>query len=817
MSDPAASVDPDASIPSSDEDADVRFALLEMGPTTEPAWLVDAREAIQAAGDRSALNATVGRLQSQRLSEAQRVQIRPILAAQWQLVEAAEAERKAASSRKVTPAHGVAVVAAAAATVAGAAQDAEDVAAYAAAVAQTNGLPAQLVASGSGGVMHTVEAQVGPGPAFEAKPMVARWREIKVAGPYQGQWGAAVEHVRDGVPIQPPAVGDVVIVYRAHGGGAQPKRVAAIVRADAERGYSLCAVSDPPPGARATMTRPRAAQPSTAGMPPGAVPLVAPSAPRPLPFTAAAATRLAWIRGQLGEHAPRLDALIASMPEAELRPWSERLASMGRDDALALTRIRLGPSGAANAAALSGGLLDLDEPNGTLESDLTAIGAEGASNAAVADLGAQSQSNATSTTIQRRGVGFSSWEGYREALRRGGLQSHTREEYIAHVRSHVTAEEVASYPTANVNALPVGAGIVHTPTGPDVFSMTAAQRKEHLRVGKSDAKLTGAALMRRSDVIAGALDAGAGGEFAWEGLGTLKRGKLVEALTALDRADIAPAAKDAAVQLSRAVRSLPSSRYDAHAVESDERPDNVTARHVVIDRDSLPNGSQAIAAGGRAAATVEIALTVDMLDDGTIAYHGDAQLAAKVRADYDLRTAEATLNSADMTAWLQGILITRHGATRYGSHWYVPGAQREAVIALTRAVRGTGWGRRGRWIHGTPITTGEALIEGIADGFLDEIEAVERKWTQDRADARAAYNTFDGKGKRMRQTEDLTARGAAGHLKELTRIKERINGYAVLLGDEAIKEHRARVAKMDAEIRLLCDDTTIRGAMLEFS
>lgn len=450
-----------------------------------------------------------------------------------------------------------------------------------------------------------------------------------------------------------------------------------------------------------------------------------------------------------------------------------------------------------------------DGASESLARDLTGIATEAASNATVADLGAQLSDSASSTDTRRLGVGFSTPGGYLAALQRGGLQPATRREYLAIVRAAGLAFDESTIPAANDESAgaPVGAGITHTPTGPSVFDPPKAQRtaqRAALTVGKSDKALSGPKLMKAGDLIGGAIAAGAGGEFGWEGSKSCTRGKLIEALATIDRVDDAPAAKDARAQIGRAVRTL-ANDYDVSALQGAARtdlPKGVSHAHIVCRKLTGSDISTA-ASGALGEVTQQILLRVYLHDDDTVTCDGDQALAARVLTDYDRRTADQVLISADLTGWLQQTLIRRHGASSYGRHWYVPGGQRDAAVALTRAVRSTGWGCR--WLHGSTLTTEAAVIEGLTEGLADEIAAVEAVWSKAQESA-----TEDRKA-------GVSTRTAASTLAKLIEVGERIRGYALLLGDEAIAPLRARVATLESIIRPLCDDTSARGSLLEFS
>lgn len=691
---------------------------LDMEPS-EPQWLRDARVAIQGATTHAALNVAVATILAKHLSEPQKAQIRPILVAQRGLIDCQATIAQQNHARRPTPARGLAMVAAAAAVATGK-TDADDVAAFTAAAAQISGSPpVQLVAGGSGGVYHTVTAQPAPA-SLEARPMIAGWQRIDV-GPAKGQWGVRVEHMQHGVAIEPPMVGDRVIANSRNGARSQVKAISGVVRLDTARGFSLCTVTDPAPGARATLIRPRVVAPAS---------LVAPAtAPAPAP------------------------AALEAPSTVEL--------SLGQS--------------------------------------LGDIAAEGAANAGVSDLGAQSAAGVSSTTGRRLGVGFSTWQQYAEALRRGGLQPTTRAEYIATVRRMGGTIDESTLPAANApSALPVGPGIKHTPTGPSIFDQPKAQRG--FKVGQAAQEVrSGAALLRKGDLIAGAIAGGAGGDFSWAGRGKITRAALIAVLTEVDRLDDAPAAKNAHAQAGRAVTGLRSQGYHVHAVQGTERKSlpSYVAHRYIVGRALTTDTSTAIGAeyGQRV-------LVVDLHEDDTMHCEGQGDLAAKVRADFEARCADDVYISADLTSWLQHTLRSVHGATRFGVGWYVPAGERDSAERLTRAVAKI-WGES--WRHGMPVAACSHLFEGLTEGLSDEVIKIEEAWAGAKDEAREAHRV------------QVTTAKAAGLLARLAEVSERVRGYAVLLGDDVVAPLRAKLAKLDSEIRPLTDDTSARASMLEFS
>lgn len=673
--------------------SDAHITPIEMGDSDEPSWLRDVREQIADAPSHGALNVLISGLM--RWPEERKILIRPLITA-----------RRAGLDQPAAPVPPMPALNS---------------------MAQAPAAPAALLAP-------TTE-QASAAPAPEGGPMFASWRQINIAGPYSGQWGAAVDHTQHGIAIEPPTVGDVVLVTRAKDNRSQPKRIAAVLESKTgSRGaYSICAVADPAPGARATIARPVAAATPTVTTP-----------------------------------APAL-------------PASAALASLATIDA-------------------------------DLAAELGAAAAESAANAGVADLGAQLATGETSTAARRLGVGFSTVGQYIEALRRGGLQAHTRAEYLATVRRMGGTIDESAIPAANAAIVESAAPATvrdHRVNGRSLFDRPAADRG--FKVGKAASEVKRAALLRSSDLIGWLGDGEAGGDFSWAGQSEVKRAALLTVLTAIGREADAPGAKNARAQAGRAVGKLGNQGYDVHAVQGDERrqlPPTVAHRWMVgrVNATGALTGATPdadIAYGQRV-------LVVDLHRDDTLHFDRVSTLATEVKTDYETRCAADTYISADLTAWLQRTLRDAHGATRFGVGWYVPAGQRRAAEQLTRAVSKV-WGAS--WRHGMPVVACSHLFEGLIEGLSDEIVKLEEAWSGAQEEARAARRAH------------VTGTKAAGLLRQVFEAHERVRGYAVLLtgdgADEAtviaVDALKARLALLDGAIRPLTDDTSVRGSMLEFS
>lgn len=425
-----------------------------------------------------------------------------------------------------------------------------------------------------------------------------------------------------------------------------------------------------------------------------------------------------------------------------------------------------------------------------LAQELSGVQAESQVNAAVESAGSLAGG-------QLRGVGFTTAEGYVTALR-NGVKQHTADEYRRILRDQhgYTPDQIAAL---NVEIIPEIAHnpnaqlITHTPTGPSVFDLPLEQRA--FKVGAQKALKKDAPRLNTGDLIAGAVAEGRGVLISWAGSGKIKRAELLVALAEINRSDAAPPAKSARAQAGRAALALNSRGFVCRAANRPLKgetpwPAGVSARWIA---GTLARGATADASLGQRS------LVVDLHDNGALSFEGSAYLADQVRADYEARCADDIYTSADLTAWLDRTLRYTHHGVAYGVTVYVPAGEAESAKELVKAVSKL-WGTQ--WMRGLPVATEDELIRGLTVGLAGEIESV----CEALALARAAA-VEDGKMVGPRRAQTL--------LRQTEDIRERVKGYALMLGDSAVAGLMAQLVALDEALRPLCDDTSARSAMLE--
>lgn len=299
----------------------------------------------------------------------------------------------------------------------------------------------------------------------------------------------------------------------------------------------------------------------------------------------------------------------------------------------------------------------------------------------------------------------------------------------------------------------------------------------------------------------GTLVAGAAAEchgvlVGWSGRGDLTQEAL---FTIADKAGIprqwCPRAKDAAVQLTRAVRAAAGSQYNAEQARRDEESD-WSSRWMLVTRTVA--GDLAPTAG---AAYGEIALVVTLhetVSGPELVFDSDnSLLIEKVRSEFRARIASARYVAADVTKWLGEILRFRLDAVRYGGNWYVPRTSRALAESICETLRESGWGTE--WITpALPIATSSQLALGVSFGLEKEVDDVI-------ADLVAARKSARDAGR-----DDIGTRAAETFMVRLRAVGERVIAYSYHLGADLEANVRNRIH--DAMVEL---DGVLGGVSFE--
>lgn len=428
------------------------------------------------------------------------------------------------------------------------------------------------------------------------------------------------------------------------------------------------------------------------------------------------------------------------------------------------------------------------------------------------------------------GVGYTSAEGYIEALRRGAARQ-TVEEYARTLRGTykrkvdvsfsgnrytISIDEGKSTHTtfdAALLTLQSGDGSSGADSHANDEGIAKLKRESAARKAaaaalkakqKSEQTMTSAPVVEdvqpvklvHGQLVAGAAADGHGVLIGWTGSGDMTR---AEMLARLDGAKLprewAFDAKDPAVQLTRAVRTVAGGRYnveqekkkDAQVVETREW----SSRWMLVTR-SLDGGAKVGEKYGDIALVVT--LYTDKPEPELVFDNGaDVGLVEAVRQEFAARIGAERYVASDITRWLAMTLKTRCHAVRYGGNWYVPRAHRVTAESLVAAFKT--WGAD--WMDPPlPIATTTQLAQGLANGLMREVDEELRKLEAQRENARE--KTQDPK-------VDVGERAASSFMLRLRQIGERVCAYEKLLGVEMMTTCQNKIRTAMGELSALIE------------
>lgn len=303
------------------------------------------------------------------------------------------------------------------------------------------------------------------------------------------------------------------------------------------------------------------------------------------------------------------------------------------------------------------------------------------------------------------------------------------------------------------------------------------------------------------DMVAGAAAAGEAVLVGWSGKGELTREQISARLeTAGLPTNLTPAARTAHAQAGRSTTEACGTKYDVTAERRGSLPEGA-APYAARWNISTPIHGAAI--GQPASTTIGC---VTLMADGTLATEGPADLCAAIQAEYQRRIAGEVFQSADVTAWMRGVVCGTLGGVQLGGVYYVPrtgAARAEALCTSVAAVWGTNW-----ITPALPVATSDQLRRGLVRGLSDEAAEI----LADLATQRkiAAQTAADGK----RKTADIGTRAAATFMLKLRTVAERALSYGALLGPELVTELRATVLAALETVEPLMDPAAQRGWLI---
>lgn len=426
------------------------------------------------------------------------------------------------------------------------------------------------------------------------------------------------------------------------------------------------------------------------------------------------------------------------------------------------------------------------------------------------------------------GVGFTTRDGYIQALR-NGVKAATYQSYLQTLRAQygMTTADINALqlppPMAEVE-LPVGAGVVHNAEGTGQGLMDAVReardRKRGLIVGPKTEEERAAAprlSMKPSEMLAGFDETASHVCIAWSGTSDMTRGALLAALEQIDRKGWAPKAPEAKAQAGKAIAGLGRNGLHVKSQRKSGIKTNLkSGEHIWTCGKVDHTGAVGDTYG---TTTIRFKLVGNELSFDAIADDGVcASLAQGVVTAFNARMASEILPTGRITGWLRSVLRTEMDAVGFGAMGYVvPKKYAADAVKFCEAIAEV-FGAD--WVIGMPMTDCEQLRDGLARGLRGEVTSLlhSLKGERERA-AEERRKSVEARAVRIAAGEtdvpEVTAKGdigedrAATHLKDLRGIAARIVAWGEVLGEHLFVQCKESVRGAIAELEnLLGEDYT---------
>jgi len=423
------------------------------------------------------------------------------------------------------------------------------------------------------------------------------------------------------------------------------------------------------------------------------------------------------------------------------------------------------------------------------------IAAESTSNAAVAASGSLAEGT-------MRGVGFSTADGYLQALARGTL-AHTRTEYVRVLKDQfgVTTQE-QDWPLITQSDAPTSAGTTFTPAGPSIFDLPKAQRRASVHA-PAPVRVTRKELTA-GNLIAGASEDATGVFLSWAGYGEMHISAIEDALTAA-HAPVAwgPARKSRHFHAAEALKPMNMNGLVVRAERGGTKVlrspvTGTQRRYVAAWSVMLPAHTAVGSEAGKTVARFQLATSGELESSCEPGYEAHC---SHIEADFARRVADEVLPAGDVTKWLRSVLVERLGAVRVGGNYYVQAANKDVAERICFALAQT-WGMD--WmLPALPVTTSNQLRAGLVRGFVTEVHELLDLVEKARVQARKDKKT------------DITPAAAASFLRSLRDVNERAKQYVEVLGPDSVASVSRSIKAAIDLLEPLCDSTAERFAALE--
>lgn len=426
---------------------------------------------------------------------------------------------------------------------------------------------------------------------------------------------------------------------------------------------------------------------------------------------------------------------------------------------------------------------------------------------------------------QRRGVGFSSPEGYLVALQRGGLQPHTHAEYLATVQRAGLQFDSATIPAPNrtVSAAEMATMPGSNPAHAAGNQAAAAEimrdaRRRRARQDPNSPEARSAAIAAAR--AAGAVLAGYDGQVidpaADNGIATMimlgrnAKGE-IDPLTGRRRQALIPWANVEAVRialklpekafgrapgsvglLGDATQILNHGGYVARRIKASAIPSFDDSSKMVPVRSAwkigfFDNRADSNSLGKREATIALVKVGTDAVE--LICDAPEHPGAAAVIADYNRRVGATMIPSDDLTRRVESAFRTVCGARSTDLGLYVAPAMAGRAVDIANAVRPI----LGRNIYASAYTDRGSVSAALTDSLANSIELLEREIERKATDGKLAV----------------------GMVGKVETLKTECTGLAAFLGPDCLQDYRARLAACEDKIVAGLDGTSQRAGLLE--
>jgi hypothetical protein len=276
-----------------------------------------------------------------------------------------------------------------------------------------------------------------------------------------------------------------------------------------------------------------------------------------------------------------------------------------------------------------------------------------------------------------------------------------------------------------------------------------------------------------------------------------------EAVAAARRAGIPlewmPPAKEARVQLSRAVAAVASAQRLNPEHETKRDRQVIELREPVSRWYLVRGGALSPKAGEPYGKTALVATLYDLDVTGaqrqTIEYDPpDSPLAAEVQARFDELTGVEQLQATDIAKWLNEVFEHHMMGVMHGGGWHIPVEHRVLAESMTEVFwNELRWGR-GWFDPPMPACTCKQLSAGLANGLIALVASQIKLLETRRNVFRRKYGGYssagrevpNGKHDKSGKLVDIGAVAAEGFMIRLARVRAKVDSYTDTLGSEKL-------------------------------